>query len=92
MSDLSNSPHDRGRVGEAYLCQFPDRRCDLDRHDGTGYCFLHIDIMRNRSLGNAGGVPAEAARLESEIEQREQEWLRTYGLANPIDAFTMETQ
>jgi hypothetical protein len=89
---LPESPVDRGREGEAFKCQFPDRRCDLERHDGTGYCFLHIEIMRNRRLGVAGEVPAEAARLEAEIIEDEKNWLRTFGLTNPMDAFAGDTQ
>jgi hypothetical protein len=89
---LPESPADRGREGEAYLCQFPDRRCDLERHDGTGYCFLHIEIMRNRRLGNAGRVPAEAARLEAQLRKDEESWAKALGLTSPINAFAMETQ
>jgi hypothetical protein len=35
---------------------------------------------------------AEAERLESEIAKDEANWLRAFGLTNPVDAFTMETR
>ena len=86
------SPFSRNRAGEADLCQFPDRRCDLERHDGTGYCFIHIDIMRGRAIRGESAVVTEAERLEAEVQKDEESWTRVFGMTSPIDAFAGEVQ
>lgn len=95
---LPESPVDRGREGEAYLCQFPDRRCDMERTEGTGYCTLHIGIMRGRAVGNSR-IPEHAAELESQLAKYgppvvsiEEEWARALGETSPADAFASEVQ
>jgi hypothetical protein len=44
------SPNNRFREREAYLCQFPDSRCDRERVEGTGYCASHLYEMRGRRI------------------------------------------
>ena len=40
----------RGRFGEADLCQWPDQECNAPRYMGTGFCASHVEEYRARSV------------------------------------------
>lgn len=40
----------RGRFGEADLCQWPDQVCNAPRHMGTGFCVEHVEDYRARMI------------------------------------------
>lgn len=61
-------PTSRRRDREAFLCQFQDKRCDEERHQGTDFCATHIDTMRDRAN--------RAAEYERQIEAQKDSLLR----------------